>query len=226
MGSREAVRDFRYLAPRLAEARRVVRLDMPGFGETPIGDRGRSPRAGGLFIIRAMEALGIKRATLVSHSAGSVYLAAAAAQAPDMVERVALLAPHGLRPHRALTRGALQPMARLLSLPLVPRLLAARLRRDMERMGFHGHSDTALARTLVLAAHNAKSAEHPRNLRAIAAPCLLSWARDDKMIETTIFEELAEAMPKGPRLAFDSGGHAIQKTQAAAIAEAIIAWQS
>ena len=45
--------------------------------------------------------------------------------------------------------------------------------------------------------------------------------RDDHMIETEVTEELAAAVPGARVLAFDEGGHNIQKTRAVELGAAI-----
>ncbi len=51
---------------------------------------------------------------------------------------------------------------------------------------------------------------------------LVAYARDDHMVETRISEELAAALPGARVLAFDSGGHNLQKTRAAELAQALV----
>jgi len=52
-------------------------------------------------------------------------------------------------------------------------------------------------------------------------PTVIAYARDDHMIETAIAEELAAAVPGARVLAFDVGGHNIQKTRAVELGAAI-----
>jgi pimeloyl-ACP methyl ester carboxylesterase len=52
-------------------------------------------------------------------------------------------------------------------------------------------------------------------------PALIAYARDDHMIETAVAEELAAAVPGARVMAFDEGGHNIQKTRAAELGAAI-----
>jgi pimeloyl-ACP methyl ester carboxylesterase len=52
-------------------------------------------------------------------------------------------------------------------------------------------------------------------------PTLIAYARDDHMIETEVAEELGAAVPGARVLAFDDGGHNIQKTRALELGAAI-----
>jgi len=52
-------------------------------------------------------------------------------------------------------------------------------------------------------------------------PALIAYARDDHMIEIEVAEELAAAVPGARVVAFDEGGHNIQKTRAVELGAAI-----
>ena len=65
---------------------------------------------------------------------------------------------------------------------------------------------------------------HSFNLGVLTIPTLVAWARDDRLIEAEIFDELSPKAPDGPRLPFDTGGHNIQKSQASELADAIVAF--
>jgi pimeloyl-ACP methyl ester carboxylesterase len=58
-------------------------------------------------------------------------------------------------------------------------------------------------------------------VRGPLPPALVAYARDDHMIETSIAEELAASIPGARVLAFDDGGHNIQKTRADLLGAAI-----
>jgi pimeloyl-ACP methyl ester carboxylesterase len=58
-------------------------------------------------------------------------------------------------------------------------------------------------------------------VRGPLPPALVAYARDDHMIETEVAEDLAAAIPGARVLAFDDGGHNIQKTRAVELGAAI-----
>jgi pimeloyl-ACP methyl ester carboxylesterase len=97
------------------------------------------------------------------------------------------------------------------------------LRRGFRRAGFRGIDDVALARTVRMVAA-ALASDHDENARAMTQPCLVAHAEDDALVEVEIARELAAVVPDGPRLWFDSGGHALPKTRAVPIAQALIDW--
>ncbi len=81
------------LFDRLSERWRVFAFDRPGHGwsDRPGGPQDASPRAQGLLIRQALQAMGVESVILVAHSwSGSVALNMALEQ-PDLVEGVVLL---------------------------------------------------------------------------------------------------------------------------------------
>jgi len=100
---------FEGLGERLAaHGRRVVAVDLRGHGQsdreppwnvaTHVGD-----------VLETLDAEGIKHATLVGHSFGGLIAASLAAEAPDRVERLALLDPGvEVPPERALRSAEIE----------------------------------------------------------------------------------------------------------------------
>ena len=217
-------RDFRWLAPGLEPHTRVIRLDMPGFG----GSRAISPRLSRLaeHLLRRLDQLELERVVLVGHSIGGPQALLAASRAPDRVAGLALLASPGLRPHRALrsTRGSMPWIARGLRAPLLHAPLMRATQAAMQRIGFPRRTPTwEIQRTVDVVAH--LDFVPLRNAAAaLRVPTFMAWAEDDPLIEAAISEELAAALPSGPRLRFATGGHNIQKTHAAQLSAALLDW--
>lgn len=57
-------------------------------------------------------------------------------------------------------------------------------------------------------------------------PALVAWAMNDMHLSAESSEKLSRACHPGPRLAFERGGHNIQKTQARVLADEISKWTS
>jgi triacylglycerol lipase len=220
------VRDFRYLAPLLSDVLRVVRVDLPGFGDSPtareaivsVEGRARS-------VLARADHLALPRFAVLGHSMGGAPALALAAARPDRVSLLVLVASVALSPHRglALSPAAFRRIALGLRVPIAGRFLLRSVRAAYRKRGFPG------AETL-------GAAELSRQLRAIGAidfaamrrwvagplpPTLVAYADDDHMVETTISEELASALPSPRLLAFPEGGHNLQKTRAPELAAAI-----
>jgi pimeloyl-ACP methyl ester carboxylesterase len=217
-------RDFRWLAPPLeAEGLRVVRLDMPGFGGSEVIGPGLSALAEGL--LACLDALALTRVVLVGHSFGGPQALVAASRDPERVRGLALLASVGLRPHQGLRllRG-LPLVNRGLATPLLRRPLMDRVRTDFIRAGFSRATPDAEIRRSLRVVAGVDFSLIDRAVAALQVPTLLAACDDDRLIEAAIADELAAALPEGPRLRFATGGHNPQKTWACEIAEVLAPW--
>lgn len=216
-------RDFRYLAGALAGRARVVRPDMPGFGQTPrrhLSSDRVSSRAS--FLRRFAEALSLPPALWIGHSMGGPVVMEVARSAPERVAALGLLASPGLSPHRSFRVPGIRITARALAMPGVGRLVSKPLARGFERAGFPSSlSHDARAHALRQAGRLSFKAQR-RRVAALTCPTLLAWCRDDRLVEPAISDELARACPGGPRLSWDAGGHNVQKTHAVEVADAIM----
>ncbi len=222
-----SVRDFRYLAPALTERVRFVRVDLPGFGGSAVVPEAISSLHGRAdAVLDLADHLGLGAFGVLGHSMGGGTALTLAAAHADRVALLVLVASVGLSPHRAL--GGLPPrtfarIAALVERPLVGRALLPIVRDRYRRLRLPGSEEM-------------DAADHARHLRAIGAldfvalrraaqaslpPALVAYARDDALVEPRISEELARAL-SAHVLAFDSGGHNIQKTRAPQLGQAIL----
>lgn len=218
-----SARDFRWLAPALEGLRRV-RVEMPGFGGTPLStlpsvavmDRAR-------FVVEVSDALGLRRPVLVGHSMGGVVATAAITLAPERFRGLALIASPGLREHRGFRKiPARRWLGRALAVPLVASALRRPLRRGFRAAGFRHASDAELRHTLrCVAATDLR--EHARRLRRLDAPAFHAFCDDDPLVEAAIGAETAEEVG-GPVLRFATGGHNPQKFHAVELAGGLRAW--
>lgn len=217
-------RDFRWLAPVLEPHARVIRLDMPGFGGSSVISARLSPLAE--HLLRRLDQLGLDRVVLVGHSLGGPQALLAASRSPDRIAGLALIASPGLRPHRGMraTRGSLPWVSRGLRIPLLKRPLMRATQAFMQRAGFPRRTPTLeiqrtvdiIARVDFVPIRNAAA--------ALRVPTFIAWADDDPLVEPAISEELAAALPAGPRVRFETGGHNIQKTRADELGAAMLEW--
>jgi pimeloyl-ACP methyl ester carboxylesterase len=70
----------------------VYALDQRGHGESDKPDSGYTMRDLGADVVAFMDAKGIRRATVMGHSLGGLVAQQAAAQAPDRIERLVIVA--------------------------------------------------------------------------------------------------------------------------------------
>src|SRR2546423_7704852 len=116
--------NWRAVMPALAASeRRVVALDLPGFGASARPGRVRYFSGGNAFyprfVIGAMDALGMPRAHLGGHSMGGAIVAMTAVTASERAQSMILVAPGGFGREVALYLRlcALPGMALLARLP-------------------------------------------------------------------------------------------------------------
>ena len=221
-----SVRDFRYLAPHLGDAVRLVRVDLPGFGGSPPVEEAVRTLQGRVRVLRELaDVLGLERFGVIGHSMGGGTALLAGAELPRRVRLVVLVASLGLTPHRGL---ALPPrffsaLAAVLERPWMARALVPLLRAQYRRRRFP-HPDQMSAADFALqcrAVAAADTAVLRGAVRGERPRTLISYSADDPLVQPWIQEELAAAMPEARVLAFREGGHHLQKTRAAELAAAI-----
>jgi pimeloyl-ACP methyl ester carboxylesterase len=198
--------------PRFARTHRVIAVDLPGFGASPMPAEPIAIAGYAGFLERLCDALGVERAAVVGNSMGGHIAAAFTIAAPERVERLALVSPAGVsaahanrqvvlsvgralaltsdRTVAAVDALARRPGLRRLALGLVchrPDLLSAPLARELMR----GSGKPAFLPALeaVLA--------HPleERLGEIACPALLVWGREDHVIPVRDAKAFARAIP-------------------------------
>lgn len=110
----------------LAQAHRVFAVDITGFGRTDKPEVDYTFQMMADFVLDFMNAAGIEKATLVGNSMGGGISITVAAQAPERVEKIVLVAPVGLG------RG-LSPVMRLMTLPVIGNVLTKPGRQGVVR---------------------------------------------------------------------------------------------
>jgi pimeloyl-ACP methyl ester carboxylesterase len=215
-----SVRDFRYLAPQLTAALRVVRIDLPGFGGSPPEAEAVATLPGrARLVVEVADRLGLGSFSVLGHSMGGGTALVTAARHRERVSKMVLVSSLALRRHRGLGVGphTFAAAARLLATPVLGPLLLPWVRAQYRRRRFPGID--GMDRRSFAVQMRALAAVDFALLRSCVAsalpPALVAYARDDHMIETDIAEELAQALPGAHVVAFDEGGHNLQKTRAA-----------
>jgi pimeloyl-ACP methyl ester carboxylesterase len=218
-----SARDFRYLGPHLAPRLRLLRLEMPGFGESPPGvvdtvdGWSRVPGA-------VADALGLERYLLLGHSFGGGAALLAARRDPERVAGVALLASMAHRPHRALDMPIRRyaVLAAALRWPVIRWPLAALVRRQYRARGLpepRSCREAALHLGIIASVHFPTLESTARTLKP---PVLCAFCSDDRLVQPTISRELGAMLPDAVVLELPTGGHHLQKHRAAEVAGAIL----
>ncbi len=234
-GAPGSVRDFRYIAGAMeanpsAANLRLVRLDMPGHGQSRRMDGHElngAENLGEIVIDFVRWLQPDKPVILMGHSMGAHVCLAAAACDMDMISGLALINPIGLRPHKGISPLWLsQSISVPLDWPVIGDVWGRYVLRPLylNLLGFSPRTSTAeiclssrKVRTLSFEQANADA----RAATNEGLPSLVAWSSQDHLVEDDISVQLGSALPKGPRLAYDEGGHFSQKHHAIDIVRAL-----
>jgi len=179
----------------LAESYRVYLVDLPGFGAMRRLRRQFALAEAASWLYAWTESVGLGGAHLVGHSMGGYVCLRLAANRPEAVSRLVLVAPAGV------------PSGRSMLGHLVPLLGAARhatpsflpvLARDALRMG---------PVTLWRAARDLLDEDVRENLRSIEAPTLLVWGERDTLVPPAVGELLRAEIPNSRLLVLERAAH-------------------
>jgi pimeloyl-ACP methyl ester carboxylesterase len=209
--------------PLLAEERRVVTLDLPGFGDSP-------PPRGEWTIAEASRLLGETLETdlgagfdLLGSSLGGAVALQLAADRPELVERLVLAAPAGFRPApgplpalAALAAGPLLTARRYAGLRLVEHATARRALLASS-VGDGAALEPKAARLLLRGSEGSESlapamrAAAEADLRPLAAqlevPLGMIWGTLDRTIGAHTAERILEIHPDAPIELISGTGH-------------------
>jgi pimeloyl-ACP methyl ester carboxylesterase len=211
--------------PRIAQERRVLAFDLPGFGLTPETHDEVSIPGYGRFVDGFCDALGLGEVAVVGNSMGGYIAAEVAIQFPERVSRLVLVSAAGISSAEVLeapilTIGrmaaalaansvsryrylAARPITRHLSLALVarhPRLLKA----DLAYEGFFKGAgkpgfDTALRASL--------DYDFRERLPDVRVPTLIVWGEKDAIIPARDANEFERLIPDSRKVVMRDTGH-------------------
>ena len=179
--------------PVLAQHYRVYNVDVVGFGRS----RGQRLvlREAGDWLVEWLQVAGIGRAHLVGHSMGGYVAMEAAAKAPELVHRLALVDALVLPMGPGLVRHALDlaRATRYVSPNFLPVLVG-----DAWRAG---------PRTMSQAIREILSADLSDRLGAVQAETLVIWGENDALIDLEVGRKLAEQMARARFACVKGAGH-------------------
>ncbi len=215
-------RDFRWLGPALGPSLRFVRLAMPGFAQTPLETGPETSLAGRAeFVGHVLDALDLRDVVLVGHSMGGAIAGHAALSSAARVSALVLLCSIGPTPHPTVRGQRMKFGAAVARRRWVGAPVRAMLPGLFARLGFPRRwTLPQLLHTLECAA----ALDFPAWAEVAAAlpqTTAVLWSEDDALIPPAISQALADIAPQGPRIAFSSGGHNIQKHHATEIADVV-----
>ena len=204
---------FSRVLPGISRAHRVYALDLRGHGDSDRPATGYAPSDMAADVIAFMDAMGIRRATLVGHSMGSFVAQQAALAAPERIAGL-LLIGSAITVRNAVTLELQQAMA---SLPdTVPADFATAFqastvhRRVPEAFMTRvvAESRKVPARVWRAALAGLLQTERFTGLRGSRSPVLLIWGDRDGMFSRSEQEALVAALPIASLKVYRETGHA------------------
>ncbi len=223
------------LAPHLAEAHRVVTLDLKGFGWSDRPDSDYSVAEQARIVLELADHLSLSSATFVGHSYGAAVVLDIALRAPERVAGLALydafvyedqLTPHlrwaqtGLGGPMFATFYNERPDDRMALAFHDPDMLGEELveavEAALERPGTRAAA-LAAVRGMELAPLSARYSE-------VSQPTLLLWGHDDGVTPLRFGERLAGDLPNAELRVFTECGHFPMIEAEAASTAALMRW--
>jgi pimeloyl-ACP methyl ester carboxylesterase len=238
---------WRHILPALAERRRVIALDLPGFGRS---DKPRRAYTLAFFagaVAALMNALGVERATLAGSSLGAAVAQRLALSHPTLVERLVLIdgglpvqpgRPPGqlwwfltpglgeavyisLRRSQDEAYATLKPYYHDLD-ALPPDDRAFLRQRVWARVWSAGQRRAFLSALRWLAVDRGTRATTFRErLARLPTPTLLIWGEHDQIVPRAAGEALAALLPDADIQIIAGSGHLPQQERPAALLDAL-----
>ncbi len=215
--------------PVFARDHRVIAMDLPGFGHSPMPRERITISAYARILDGLLGALEVDAATVVGNSMGGFVSAELAIAFPQRVERLVLVSAAGISTYRHRRAERVEPYLRRVA-PMVAVYTgwtAARSDWVASRPGLRNLTLGLVTRhpgrlPAALAAEQLRGAGKPGFMEAlranidypvrdrlpeIACPTLIVWGDEDKIIpvgDASVFEEL---IPNSRKVVFEGTGH-------------------
>jgi pimeloyl-ACP methyl ester carboxylesterase len=213
--------------PEFSRDRRVVAMDLPGFGCSDLPEHDISIEQYADWTFRLLDELGIERGTIVGNSMGGFIAADMAIRQPERVQRLALVSAavfwqeyRRAQPLVELARRSDAIVARALTRVTDDVATRPRLRAwAMATAGFrYPHLiERQLAHELVRSARRTDGylpaleamADFPleEELPKISCPALIVWGAQDTLVPVKDAKRLEALIPDSRRVVFERTGH-------------------
>jgi pimeloyl-ACP methyl ester carboxylesterase len=216
--------------PPLAAEHRVIAIDVPGFGESPMPADPISVSGYARLVVELLDALGIDRATIVGNSMGGFVGCELAIRFPARVERLVLVAAAGLslRHMRHERRRGVRARAENLLFFGLGRLArhtdvvarSPRLRRGLLLL-VAAHPERLPGPLILEQAHGAGRPGFDDALDAMTAypirdrlgeircPALVVWGEEDRLVPVRDAAEFEWLIPDARRVLYADTGHMV-----------------
>ena len=189
----------------LAGAFRVLALDLPGFGESPVPAGGWGTPDYAAYVRDVIVAEGIEKAHFVGHSFGAKTALCLAATHPEIAVKVVAAASSGLRMPPSVGARA--------------RRIASRGARAAGRLGAPGSAlRDAVYKRIASSDYREAGPMRPTlvkvvnedlsdQLRRVASPTLLIWGSSDDAVSLAQAKRMEQLIPDAGLVVFEDAGH-------------------
>ncbi|MDP2709661.1 MAG: alpha/beta fold hydrolase [Solirubrobacteraceae bacterium] len=216
--------------PPLAADHRVIAIDLPGFGESPMPAEPITVSGYARLVVELLDALGVQRATIVGNSMGGFVGCELAIRFPARVQRLVLVAAAGLslrHMRHERKRGLRARIENLLffGLGLLARHTDLVVRSPHLRRGLLllivAHPERLSGPLILEQAHGAGKPGFDDALDAmtaypirdrlgeIACPTLIVWGQEDRLVPVRDAAEFAWLIPDARKLVYADSGHMV-----------------
>ena len=210
--------------PRVAEQRRAVAMDLPGFGDSEMPADKISISAYAHWVDEFCERIGVDRAVVVGSSLGGFVAAELAISHPARVERLVLAAAAGI----SITAARRRPVLTFVrTIGAVGGLRAARARQIVGRprlrhllLGGVIRHPSLLRHDLLVEILQGTGApgvqpgldallsyDFTERLPEISCPTLIVWGNKDVLVPVEDADEFERLVPDARKVVFDDTGH-------------------
>lgn len=211
--------------PHFSRSHRVVALDLPGFGDSPLPPWEISIEAYGRFLIDFCDAIGVADCVVVGNSMGGFVAAEAAARNPGRFEKLVLVSAAGIS-HARMRKAPVEAFARVAAAAapiglrwqeralLRPRLRDATfqqlvrwpmaLRKELLWEQFHHGAGKP---GLLPAVQGLVGYDFRDELEQVDIPVLIVWGRNDRIVPAADALEYADHLRHSKTVIFGDTGH-------------------
>lgn len=216
--------------PFLADSHRVVALDLPGFGLSPMPDRAISMPAYGDLVMRFADAVGLGPETyLVGHSMGGFISTEAVTAEPERFSRLSLVSAAGISfatisgPRKSVTAAIVKMMIPVASSRMERNLGRKRLRiasfagviAHPSKIGNEilwelGYYSTLRSPALFDAAFALGGYDNREALAGIRIPTQIVWGQQDRLVPVGAAHSYERRIPDSELSLIDDCGHMVQ----------------
>jgi pimeloyl-ACP methyl ester carboxylesterase len=236
-GMSSSLHSFEGWQSALQGERRVISVDLPGFGLTgpsPQGDYRIEVYT--RFVLRLLDTLEVKRVVLAGNALGGEIAWQTALLAPERVQKLILIDADGYQPavlsmplgfQIASMRGLRWVSERILPRPLMAASLRSvfgepeRVTQERIDRYFELNLRVGNRRALFQRMDQATFGESAPLIRRITQPTLVLWGERDEMISPDLGSRFCEDIPRCRLVTFPKLGHLPQEEDPAATLQAI-----